>query len=101
MLDIQHLLQEMVAKKGSDLHIAAGSPPRIRAEGRLTPIKHPVLSPKETEEAIYKLLSKEEIERFERDWELETSIDISGLGKFNASIFRQRGAVGAVFRSVS
>lgn len=101
MLDIQHLLREMVAKEGSDLHIAAGSPPRIRLGGRLTSMEHPVLSAKETEEAIYNLLSKQEVEGFERDWELDTFLDINSLGKFTVSIFRQRGAVGAVFRLVS
>jgi len=91
----------MVVRKGSDLHIAAGSPPRIRFGGRLTPMEHPVLSAEETEEAIYKLLSKQEIERFEQDWELDTFISVNGLGRFRVSIFRQRGAVGAVFSLLS
>jgi twitching motility protein PilT len=101
VVEIQHLLQEMIAKKGSDLHIAAGSPPRIRVKGRLAPIKHPVLSAKETKQIIYNLLSKKEIKRFEQDWELETSLEIKKLGKFSANVFRQRDAVGAVFRLVS
>ena len=101
MLDIQHLLREMVAREGSGLHIAAGSPPRIRLGDRLTPMEHPVLSAEETEGVIYSLLNEQEIERFERDWELDTFLGVNDLGRFRVSIFRQRGAVGAVFRLVS
>jgi twitching motility protein PilT len=90
----------MVERGGSDLHITAGSPPRIRIDGRLLPTDHEALSAESTQKLVYSLLVSDQIARFERELELDFSFGIEGLGRFRTNVFRQRGAVGSVLRLI-
>ncbi len=100
MYTLEELLQQLVDKKGSDLHITAGSAPRMRVDGALTPIEGERLTPEETQNLIYGLLNSDQIARFEANLELDLSFGISGLGRFRTNVFMQRGAVGAVLRII-
>ena len=100
MYTLEELLQELVNRKGSDLHVTAGSPPRVRVDGALAPLEGDKLAPQDTQNVIYSILTSEQIARFERDLELDLSFGISGLGRFRTNVFLQRGAVGAVLRVI-
>ena len=101
MVTLEELLRIMVEKGGSDLHIAAGSPPRIRFDGRLLEVgQMDVLTPEATQKLIYSVLDGEQIARFEQEWELDMSFGVSGLGRFRVNVFYQRGAVGTVLRII-
>jgi len=100
MLGIEELLQIMVQRGGSDLHITAGAPPKVRVDGSLVSTEHDVLAPDMTKKIIYSVLTSEQIAKFERDLELDLSFGIDGLGRFRTNVFMQRGAVGAVFRII-
>lgn len=97
-MDINEFLLEVVRREGSDLHITTGAPPMIRVHGSLVPLDHPKLASSETREVIYKILTKEQREHFERDWECDFSYSIPGKARFRVNIFFQRGSVGAAFR---
>jgi len=100
MISLEELLELLVQKGGSDLHITAGSPPRIRVDGELKPTGHDVLTPEESQRLAYSILSNEQIAKFEKNLELDLSFGISGLGRFRTNVFKQRGAVGAVMRVI-
>ncbi len=100
MLSLEELLELLVQKGGSDLHITAGSPPRIRVDGELKPTGHEVLTPEESQRLAYSILSNEQIAKFEKNLELDLSFGISGLGRFRTNVFKQRGAVGTVMRVI-
>lgn len=100
MVSLEELLTVLVNRRGSDLHITAGSPPRIRIDGRLLETEYEVLSAKDTQKLIYSVLDEEQVVRFEKNWELDFSFGIEGLGRFRTNVFLQRGAVGAVFRLI-
>jgi twitching motility protein PilT len=100
MVALEELLELLVKKKGSDLHVTAGSPPRIRVDGVLRPTGHDMLTPEDTQQIAYSVLSNEQIARFEKNFELDFSFGISGLGRFRTNVFYQRGAVGAVMRII-
>ncbi|MHC4712262.1 MAG: type IV pilus twitching motility protein PilT [Planctomycetota bacterium] len=100
MYTLEELLQELVDRKGSDLHITAGSPPRVRVDGLLLPLSGDKLSPQDTQNLIYSILNSDQIARFEADLELDLSFGISGLGRFRTNVFMQRGAVGTVLRVI-
>jgi twitching motility protein PilT len=100
MIGLEELLQVMVERGSSDLHIAANSPPRIRVDGELTPTEFDPLTKEETQKLVYSVLSEEQIARFEKEWELDFSFGVEDLGRFRTNVFYQRGAVGAVFRLV-
>jgi twitching motility protein PilT len=95
------LLKIMVEQKGSDLHITAGAPPRIRIHGQLDPCPDmPILLPADTKQLAYSVLSDNQKHRFEEDKELDFSFGVKGVARFRANLFNQRGAVGAVFRVI-
>src|SRR5947208_8877088 len=97
---LSDLLRKMIEQGGSDLHITTNSAPMVRVHGVLRPLEYPELSPAETKQLAYSVLTDAQKHRFEETLELDFSFGIKGLSRFRANIFNQRGAVGAVFRSI-
>ena len=100
MPHMQELLQQLVDRGGSDLHISAGSAPRIRISGELVPTDHDPMSGEDTKALVYSILTTEQIASFEKNLELDFSFGIRDLGRFRTNVFNQRGAVGAVLRLI-
>ncbi len=100
MVTLEELLQKMVEMGGSDLHITAGSPPRVRLDGELGCLDEEKLMPESSQQLIYSVLNNDQIARFEKNLELDLSFGVSGLGRFRVNVFQQRGAVGAVMRII-
>src|SRR5207253_9522821 len=84
----------------SNLHITTNSPPQIRVHGHLVPLDLPQLTPAETKQLAYSVMTDEQKHRFEENLELDFSFGVKGLSRFRANVFNQRGAVGAVFRAI-
>ncbi|MDO9377444.1 MAG: type IV pilus twitching motility protein PilT [Nocardioidaceae bacterium] len=98
---IQRLLQMTVERGGSDLHLTAGIAPCIRVHGSLRPIEDVAkLTPSDTQAMMQSILPPESWARFDRDQELDTSYSLEGLSRFRVNVFVQRGAVGAVLRTI-
>ena len=97
---IEDLLQILVERGGSDLHLSAGSPPRIRVDGSLVATEHEVLRPETVKRLIYSFITGEQVARFERDFEIDLSFGVEGLGRFRTNVFLQRGTVAAVLRMI-
>ncbi len=97
-LTIQELLQIAVEKDASDLHITTHIPPRLRIHGTLISLDHPPLSPSETKNLIYALLTDRQKKMFEEKMELDFSFGIQDLGRFRGNVFMQKGAVAGAFR---
>jgi twitching motility protein PilT len=97
---LSELLRKMIEHGGSDLHITTNSAPMVRVHGVLRPLEYQELTPAETKQLAYSVLTDAQKHRFEETLELDFSFGIKGLSRFRANIFNQRGAVGAVFRSI-
>lgn len=97
---LSELLRKMIEYGGSDLHITTNSAPMVRVHGVLRPLEYSELTPAETKQLAYSVLTDAQKHRFEETLELDFSFGIKGLSRFRANIFNQRGAVGAVFRSI-
>jgi twitching motility protein PilT len=100
MVTLEELLRILVERGASDLHITAGSAPRIRVDGVLVPTEHEILDAEESQRIVYSILDNEQIGRFERDLELDLSFGIAGIGRFRTNVFLQRGAVGSAIRVI-
>lgn len=100
MANLHQLLKAMVEKGASDLHITTGSPPQLRIDGRLMPMKMAPLSPVETKQLCYSILTEAQKHTFEEESELDLSFGVKALSRFRANIFMQRGAVAAAFRTI-
>ncbi|MCK5221670.1 MAG: Flp pilus assembly complex ATPase component TadA, partial [Candidatus Aminicenantes bacterium] len=99
-LPLPQLLKIMIDEGGTDLHITTNSPPVIRVHGGLRKIDHPILTPAETKQIIYSVLSDNQKYKFEESWELDFSFGIKGVARFRANVFMQRGAVAGAFRRI-
>ncbi|MFO0583161.1 MAG: type IV pilus twitching motility protein PilT [Anaeromyxobacter sp.] len=100
MANLHQLLKAMVEKGASDLHITTGSPPQLRIDGRLVPLKTPPLSPVDTKQLCYSILTDAQKHKFEEENELDLSFGVKGLSRFRSNIFMQRGAVAGAFRTI-
>ncbi len=98
---LRRLLSTMLREGASDLHLTTDAPPVLRVDGELVPTQHTPLGPADTKELCYSVLTDVQRERFEKDKELDFSIDAKGLSRFRANLYLQRGAVGGAFRVIS
>ncbi len=100
MANLHQLLKAMVDRGASDLHITTGSPPQLRIDGELVPLKMNPLTPVETKQLCYSILTDAQKHKFEEDNELDLSFGVKGLSRFRSNVFMQRGAVAGAFRTI-
>ena len=99
--DFADILLKVVEHKASDLHITAGAPPTIRVRGSLVPLEgQPNLTPTDTREIVYAILSSSQRQVLETDWQLDFAYSVPGVGRFRVNTFFQRGTLGAAFRLI-
>ena len=99
-LSLSDLLKRMLEMSGSDLHLTTNSPPQIRVHGHLVPLDLPQMTPAETKQLAYSVMTDSQKHRFEENLELDFSFGLKGLARFRANVFNQRGATSAVFRLI-
>jgi len=100
MANMHQLLKAMIEKGASDLHITTGTPPQLRIDGKLVPLKMPPLSPQDTKQVCYSVLTDAQKHRFEENNELDLSFSVQKLSRFRGNIFVQRGNVAGAFRAI-
>jgi len=95
------LLKEVVDRKGSDLHLVPGSPPRIRVLGELVPLEeYGILTPADTKNLIYSVLTDAQKKRLEEELELDFSFGVKHIGRFRGNAYFQRQTLAAAFRLI-
>jgi len=97
---MRELLEEMVQKGASDLHITAGLAPQYRIDGQIVPTQLAVLNGDETRRLAYSILNDEQKKRFENDKELDLSFGVQGISRFRANVFQQRGVTSMAIRQI-
>jgi twitching motility protein PilT len=100
-VNLRALLDEMIRRGASDLHLTAGERVKFRVDGAITnaSAEH-VLSPKDTLAIAYSILTEAQKKRFETDDELDFSFGIANLSRFRGNVFKQRGCVSMVVRQI-
>ena len=101
MIELQKLLEMVIEKKSSDLHITTGAPPMFRVDGKLVSFDSTVLVAPDTKRLCYSVLTDAQRHKFEEDSELDFSFGIKGLSRFRGNVYMQRGAVAGAFRAIS
>jgi twitching motility protein PilT len=99
-INLHQLLKAMIEKGASDLHLTTGSPPQLRIDGDLVPLRTPPLSPIETKQLCYSILTDAQKHKFEEENELDLSFGVKSLARFRCNLFMQRGAVAGAFRTI-
>jgi twitching motility protein PilT len=99
--NLRALLEEMIQKGASDLHITAAEKPKLRVDGDIVDSSAPeILTPKDTLQLAYSVLTENQKKRFETDDELDFSFGIQNLARFRGNVFKQRGCVAMVIRMI-
>ncbi|MEE9384642.1 MAG: type IV pilus twitching motility protein PilT [Nannocystaceae bacterium] len=99
-INLHQLLKAVVDQAATDLHLTTGTPPQLRIDGTLIPLKTPPMTPTETKQLCYSILSDKQKQAFEENLELDLSFGIKNLARFRANIYMQRGAVSGAFRLI-
>jgi twitching motility protein PilT len=100
-VNLRALLEEMIERDASDLHITAGDKPKVRIDGDITDANvDVVLTPKDTLQLAYSILTENQKKRFETEDELDFSFGIQNLARFRGNCFKQRGCVSLVIRQI-
>jgi twitching motility protein PilT len=100
-LDFAEVLTQVAQRRASDLHLTAGAAPSIRERGKVTPMEgFPVLTPQQTRDVVYGILSEDQRKRFEVLHQLDFAYSIPGIARFRVNAYMQRGSVSAAFRLV-
>ncbi len=99
--NLRALLEEMISRDASDLHITAGERPKLRIDGDITDsMVTEALTPKDTLQLAYSVLTEAQKKRFETEDELDFSFGIQNLARFRGNCFKQRGCVSMVIRMI-
>ncbi len=100
-LNLRGLLQEMIQKGASDLHLTVGERPKLRIDGDLVNANAPqVLNPKDTLQLAYSILTEAQKKRFETEDELDFSFGVQNLSRFRGNVYKQRGCVAMAIRQI-
>jgi twitching motility protein PilT len=100
-VNLRLLLEEMIDRNASDLHVTAGERPKFRIDGDITNSNiEVVMSPKDTLQLAYSVLTENQKKRFEMEDELDFSFGIQNLARFRGNCFKQRGCVSMVIRQI-
>lgn len=100
MAAIDAFLTEILEKKGSDLHFIAGDPARVRQYGELAPLRPDRLTADFVKEALYEIMPKAAVERFESKDGADFAYTFADRGRFRVNVMRQLNGMGAVFRAI-
>ncbi len=101
-MELNEILTIAFKAKGSDIHIKTGLPPIVRIDGRLHPIPNAQrLSPDFVSDIANSMMNDRQRRMFEENYEVDLAYAVPGLGRFRVSVYRQRGTVAMVFRSIA
>jgi twitching motility protein PilU len=100
-MNTKPLFQLMVDKRASDLFFTCYAPVKIKIDGKIFPVNKQILSPETVRQAAIGLMSKEQLEHFNQELDVDFAISESGLGRFRVTVFYQRGYPAMVLRYIT
>lgn len=100
-LMIEDLMEAVVQKGGSDIHISVGLPPYFRVGGHLEPTEHEPLMAEEVQKLIFSMLNNTQRKQLEQTWELDCSYGVRGIGRFRVNVYKDRGTYACAMRALS
>jgi len=100
-MTFKQMMQELLNRHASDMHLRVGLRPTVRVDGRLTYIDDQILMPEDLEKILGQILSPEQKDRFHQKREMDLALSISKMGRFRINLYKQRGTVGVAIRQVN
>ncbi len=100
LLGMRDLLMRAVERRATDLHLKAGSPPRMRVDGDLVTLGNRPLEPAEARGLVRSLLTPEQMARFDEKGDLDIAYSLEGHARFRINVLRARGILGMAIRRI-
>jgi twitching motility protein PilU len=100
-LNTKPLFKLMVEKRASDLFFTSNAPIKIKIEGQILPVNKQVLTPETVRQTAFAIMTPEQREHFQQEWELDFAVSEPGLGRFRVNVFMQRGYPAMVMRYIT
>ena len=97
---IDTYLNQVLERNGSDLHFMAGDPARVRQYGELKALSPEPLAPDMVKAALFEIMPKLSVERFEAKDGTDFAYSMPGVARFRVNVMRQLNGMGAVFRAI-
>jgi len=97
---IEELMEQLVQRGGSDLHLSAGLPPYGRFSGQLQPMEPEALTEELCNRLIFSLLNNNQRKQLEQNWELDCSYGLRGVARFRVNVYREKGSYAACLRAL-
>jgi len=97
---MDRILKQAIKLHASDVHVHSGQPVQLRISGKLKALKMPRLDADQTEQLAFEVLTRDDLKRFEEIGDVDIAYEIPKTGRFRGNVYRQRGAVDAVFRVI-
>jgi twitching motility protein PilT len=94
------ILQEMVRRNASDLHLKVGRPPTIRVDGELEPLDQAALKPEDLKTLAEQLMTARQVKQFAEEKECDFAIGVPGIGRFRVNVYQQRGSLCYAMRAI-
>lgn len=99
-MEIGEILKQVVERDASDLHLSVGVPPVIRVDGHLESLDYEPLNPNDARELVYSILTQDQRQKLETEWEVDLSYSLYGIARFRVNAYFQRGTLSAAFRLI-
>ena len=99
-LSMRFLLEDMIHRGASDLHITVGAPPVFRLDGSLHKMAADLVTEDSAKRFAYSIMTEKQKQQFEENWEIDLSFGVKGLSRFRCNVFLQRGSVALAVRAV-
>ena len=100
MYNLDEILIQSVKVRASDIHLTTGRPPSYRIDGVLAPIEGERLTPQMLEDILMPLMDVRHREELQNNGQTDFAYAISGVGRFRVNVFKQRGTLASVMRSL-
>ena len=94
------VLQQLVQRGASDLHLKVGRPPTLRLHGELTPLEMPALRPEDLKTLAEQLMTPRQVKEFTDNKECDFAIGVPGIGRFRCNVYQQRGSLCYAMRAI-
>ena len=94
------VLQQLVQRGASDLHLKVGRPPTLRLHGELTPLEMPAMRPEDLKTLAEQLMTPRQVKEFTDNKECDFAIGVPGIGRFRCNVYQQRGSLCYAMRAI-
>jgi twitching motility protein PilT len=99
-LNFKAVLQQLVQRGASDLHLKVGRPPTLRLHGELLPLEMAPLRPEDLKALAETLMTPRQVKEFTDNKECDFAIGVPGIGRFRCNVYQQRGSLCYAMRAI-